>query len=79
MIGLLKILHDKDSIPFLSFLIGLGVVVLLFRKPFGFQQFLSLPVSSIEGKVVRVGEKCYSYTAEDSLCSAVNKDGRRSY
>ena len=78
MIEITKILHNKNSVPFISFIIGLGVVILLFSKPFGSQKFLSLPVADIHGKVVKVGEKCYSYTAEDSLCPAVNKDGRRS-
>ena len=78
MIDITKILHHKDSGSFISFIIGLGVAILLFSKPFGSQKFLSIPVADIQGKVVKVGEKCYSYTAEDSLCPAVNKDGRRS-
>ena len=68
MIDVAKILHDKKAAAFLSFIIGLGVAVLLFHKPFGYQQALSIPVADIEGKTVRVGEKCYSYTSEDVEC-----------
>ncbi len=78
MIDLKRILHDGKSSAFFSFLIGLGVVVLLFHKPYGGQKQLSVPVSDIEGKIIQNGGKCYTYTAEDSLCSVVNKDGRRS-
>lgn len=78
MIEFSKLLHDKKSIAFLSFLIGLGVTVLFFHKPYGSHQFLSIPVASVEGKIVRHGDKCYSYVSQDCLCPSVNKDGRRS-
>jgi hypothetical protein len=78
MIEFSKLLHDKKGAAFLSFLIGMGVVVLFFHKPFSSTQFLSMPIADIEGRVVRHGEKCYTYVAEDCLCPSVNKDGRRS-
>jgi len=78
MIEISKLLHDKKSISFLSFLIGLGLVILMFHKPYITAQYLTLPVSSVEGKIIRHGEKCYTYMAEDCLCPSVNKDGRRS-
>jgi hypothetical protein len=68
MIDVSKILHDKKAAAFFSFIIGLGVAVLLFHKPFGSQQSLSIPVADIEGKTVKVNEKCYSYTSEDVKC-----------
>lgn len=76
MIDFAKLLHDKKAAALLSFLIGMGVVVLLFHKPYTSGQFLSIPVSEVEGKVVRHGEKCYTYMAEDCLCPHVNKDAR---
>jgi hypothetical protein len=76
MIEFSKLLHDKKSTAFLSFLIGLGIVVLMFHKPYGSHQFLSIPIMNIEGKVVRHGEKCYTYVAEDCLCPQVNKHAR---
>ncbi len=78
MIQLVDIIHNSRTSAFLSFLIGFGLMVLLFHKPFQVKQGLSLPVSKIEGRVVRHGDKCYSYQAKDSLCPLVNKDGRGS-
>ncbi len=68
MIDFAKVLHDKKASSFLSFLIGLGVTVLFFHKPFVSKKFLSLPVSRIEGKVVKHGDKCYIYKSEDVKC-----------
>lgn len=68
MIDVSKILRDKKSIAFFSFVIGLGIAVLLFHKPFGHQQALSIPVADIEGKTVKVDGKCYSYKSEDAKC-----------
>lgn len=76
MIEFSRLLHDKKSVAFLSFLIGLGVVVLMFHKPYVSGQYLNIPISAIEGKVVRHGEKCYTYVSEDCLCPSVNKDAR---
>jgi hypothetical protein len=72
---LAKIVHDRQTSAFLSFLIGLGVAVLMFHKPFQYKQRLSLPVHQIEGKHIRHGDKCYSYHTEDTLCPLVNKNG----
>jgi hypothetical protein len=68
MIDVSKILKDRKSLAFFSFIIGLGVSILLFHKPFGYKNFLSVPVSDIEGKPVRVNDKCYSYVSEDVPC-----------
>ena len=78
MIQITKLIRNERSVPIFSFLIGMGIIVLLFHKPYAMYQSLTIPVSKVEGKTVRVGEKCYSYTAKDSLCPLVNKDGRRS-
>jgi hypothetical protein len=69
MIDVSKILRNKNSTNFFSFIIGLGLAILLFHKPFGYKQFLSLPVSDIEGKIIKVDDKCYSYKSEDVKCS----------
>ncbi len=76
MIKFSKLLHDEKSIAVISFLIGLGIVVLVFHKPYISGQYLSIPVREIEGKIVRHGDKCYTYVAEDCLCPSVNKDAR---
>jgi hypothetical protein len=73
MIDMTKFLKDSSTTGFFSFLIGFGVVVLLFHKPFSYHQSLSLPISKIEGKPVRQQGKCYTYRAEDTLCPLINK------
>ncbi len=75
MIDMSKFLKDPATMGFFSFLIGFGIVVLAFHKPFNYQQSLSLPLSKIEGKQVRQGGKCYTYRAEDTLCPLTNKHG----
>lgn len=68
MIDITKFVKEPKTINFFSFIIGLGIMVLLFHKPFGYKQFLSLPVSEIEGKVINVDGKCYAYKSEDANC-----------
>jgi hypothetical protein len=68
MIDISKIIHNKNAVNFFSFIIGLGLMVLLFHKPFRYKQFLSIPVADIEGKVVKVDGKCYAYKSEDAKC-----------
>ena len=63
-----RILKDEKTIALLSFIVGLGVFVMLFHRPIPIIQTLSLPLSKIEGSVVRQGEKCYQFHAEDAQC-----------
>ena len=65
---IIQIFRDEKAAPLLSFIIGLGVIVMLFHRPFVTNQILSMPVSDIEGKVIKQGIKCYEYHAEDSQC-----------
>jgi hypothetical protein len=68
-----KLIKNEKSIPFLSFIIGLGVFIMLFHRPIPVIQTLSLPLSKIEGSVVRSGEKCYQFHAEDAQCEILPK------
>ena len=68
MIHFARLLHDEKSIAFLSFLIGMGLMVLLFHKPYESTDSLTLPVSKVEQTTVRHDGKCYSFKAEDSVC-----------
>ena len=63
-----RIFQEKRSIPFFSFLIGLGLAVLLFHKPFQTNPTLAMPVAEVEKQVVKQDGKCYKYVAEDSQC-----------
>lgn len=68
MIQITKLLHNPQSSKVLSFLVGMGIIVLLFHKPLELQKTLALSVEEIEGRVVPNGGKCYSYVAEDCPC-----------
>ena len=63
---------SKETLPLLSFIVGLGVAILLFHKPFQSKATLSLPVHEVEGKVVEIGNKCFQYHAEDARCEILS-------
>jgi hypothetical protein len=65
---IIEIFRSEKAAPLLSFIIGLGVVVMLFHRPIMTKPTLSLPLSEIEGQVVRHGSKCFEYHAEDTQC-----------
>ena len=69
---IVKLLHNSTSSCFLSFLIGLGLTVLMLRRPTGFQKSLSLSVEDIEAKVVSHDGKCYKFRAEDAKCEKMD-------
>lgn len=77
MIDMGNFLKDPATSGFFSFLIGFGLMVLLFHRPFSYQQSLSMPLSKLEGKQFRQEGKCYTYRAEDTLCPLSNKHGGR--
>jgi hypothetical protein len=58
--------------PFFSFVIGLGISVLLFHRNYATQRFLGVPVKDIESKTVKVDGKCYKYRVEDATCEIVS-------
>jgi hypothetical protein len=63
---------SRETLPLLSFIVGLGVAILLFHKPFQSKSALSLPVHEIEGKVIKIDGKCFQYHAEDSQCEILS-------
>jgi hypothetical protein len=63
---------SKDTLPLLSFIIGMGVAIMLFHKPFKTRPTLSLPLESVHNKVVSYDGKCYRYSAEDSHCEILS-------
>jgi len=65
IIGLLR---STRSVPFLSFLIGLGLAVMLFHKTIKTIPTLAMPVAEVEKNVVKYGGKCFRYHAEDCKC-----------
>ena len=59
---------SRETLPLLSFIVGLGVAILLFHKPFQNRATLALPVDKVEGTIVEVNNTCYQYHAEDAQC-----------
>jgi hypothetical protein len=54
--------------PFFSFLIGLGISVLIFHRKFTSVRTPALPLKEIVEKTVRIDGKCYKYRVEDASC-----------
>jgi hypothetical protein len=66
---MIKILDAiRRASPFFSFVIGLGISVLLFHRNFMTIRTLALPVNNITEKTVKVDGKCYKYLVEDASC-----------
>jgi hypothetical protein len=53
---------------FFSFLIGLGVSVLLFHRNFLTWKVPALPLAEMVEKTVKIDGKCYKYRVEDASC-----------
>jgi len=69
---ILQLFKNEKTTPFFSFLIGLGVSVMLFHKPIHTRLALALPVSDIESETIKIGERCFRYVAEDSQCEILS-------
>lgn len=63
---LASVLHR--GAPFFSFIIGLGVAVMVFHRDFGVMKTLALPIRDTTEKIVRANGKCYRYRVEDADC-----------
>jgi hypothetical protein len=55
---------------FFSFVIGLGISVLLFHRNYTSFRTPALPLKEMVDKVVRVDGKCYKYRVEDANCES---------
>lgn len=58
----------RRAAPFFSFIIGLGISVLLFHRDYATIKTIALPLKDIVDRIVRVDGKCYRYRVEDSNC-----------
>jgi hypothetical protein len=54
--------------PFFSFVIGLGISVLLFHRNYASYRVLGIPLDDVSTKTVKVDGKCYKYRVEDATC-----------
>ena len=58
----------ERAAPLFSFVIGLGVAVLLFHRNYAVLRTLAMPLRDIQNRIVKVDGKCYRYRVEDSNC-----------
>ena len=56
--------------PFFSFLIGLGIFVLLFHRTYVAEKTPALPLKDMVNKVIKSDGKCYRYRVEDASCES---------
>jgi hypothetical protein len=54
--------------PFFSFIIGMGIAVILFHRDFSTIRTLGVSLSDATEKIVKVDGKCFRYRVEDSNC-----------
>lgn len=58
---------DRGGV-FFSFIIGLGVAVMLFHRPYVVEPVLAVPMEELRNRVVQHDAKCYRYRVEDASC-----------
>jgi hypothetical protein len=63
-----KLLKRKESLGFLFFIIGFGIVVMILHRPFETERVLAVSPEELEGAEVKVEGKCYKYRVEDARC-----------
>lgn len=68
LVKIIQVFKNPRSIPFFSFLLGLGLTIMLFHKPFQTRNTLALPLNEVQNQIVKIGEKCFKYVAEDVQC-----------
>jgi hypothetical protein len=63
-----KLLKHPDVFGFFSFIIGFGLMVIMFHKPIPWSRVLALNPSEFEDREVKADGKCYKYRVEDASC-----------
>ena len=72
---MLRILEAIErASPFFSFIIGLGIAVILFHRQYNTIRTLGIPLLDATEKVVKVDGKCYRYRVEDANCENASKE-----
>ena len=66
MVRILEAIRNASS--FFSFLIGLGLAVILFHRNYSTVRTLGVPLKDTTERVVKVDGKCYRYRVEDANC-----------
>jgi hypothetical protein len=65
-IPITNVLHR--GAPFFSFIIGLGLAILLFHRNYNILKTLAIPIQEATTRTVKVDGKCYRYRVEDADC-----------
>jgi hypothetical protein len=60
--------------PFFSFIIGLGLSVILFHRNYSVTKEVALPLQEATSRVVKADGKCYRYRVEVATCENVSKN-----
>ena len=60
--------------PFFSFIIGLGLSVVLFHRNYNVMKEVALPLQEATSRIVKADGKCYRYRVEDATCENVSKN-----
>ena len=68
LVKIVQVFKNPKSIPFFSFLLGIGTIIMLFHRPFEKRNTLAMPVGEVVNQVVKIDEKCFKYVAEDVQC-----------
>lgn len=66
MVNILEAINRAS--PFFSFVVGMGLSVLLFHRNFASMRTLAMPIHAITDKVVKSDGKCWRYRVEDATC-----------
>ena len=56
--------------PFFSFIVGLGISVILFHRNYSSIRTLAVPLKDATDKVVKSDGKCWRYRVEDASCES---------
>lgn len=63
-----KVLKKPGVVGFFSFIIGFGLMIMLFHRPYKSERILALEPANFENREVKVDGKCYIYRVEDASC-----------
>jgi hypothetical protein len=63
-----RILNNPRGEFFFSFLIGLGLAIMLFHRPIKSKKVLAIEPIEFENKIVKADKKCFKYRVEDCSC-----------
>jgi hypothetical protein len=60
----------RRASPFFSFVIGLGIAVILFHRKYESVLTLAIPIKDATERIVRADGKCFRYRVEDASCES---------